>query len=71
MPLMTKPSGEASDAVESFISRWETADNAFNQYVFDRAITRRKADGSTTTVWADLYKRGCFINICSAGYCSP
>ena len=37
------------------------ADNAFNKYVFDRAITRQKPDGSETTVWADLYKRGAFI----------
>ena len=37
------------------------ADNEFNQYVFDRAITRTKPDGSATTVYADLYKRGCFI----------
>jgi hypothetical protein len=37
------------------------ADNEFNSYVFDRAITRQKPDGTSTTVWADLYKRGCFI----------
>lgn len=37
------------------------ADNEFNAYVFDRAITRQKPDGTSTTVWADLYKRGCFI----------
>ncbi|WP_308984140.1 type IIL restriction-modification enzyme MmeI [Thalassobacterium sedimentorum] len=35
------------------------ADNEFNQYVFDCAITRQKPDGTATTVWADLYKRGC------------
>ncbi|HKK19122.1 MAG TPA: type IIL restriction-modification enzyme MmeI, partial [Opitutales bacterium] len=37
------------------------SDNEFNKYVFDRAITRQKPDGSETTVWADLYKRGAFI----------
>ena len=37
------------------------ADNEFNRYVFDRAITRQKPDASSTTVWADLYKRGSFI----------
>ena len=37
------------------------ADNENNAYVFDRAITRQKPDGTSTTVWADLYKRGCFI----------
>lgn len=36
-------------------------DNAFNRYVFDRSLTRTKHDGSTTPVYADLYKRGCFI----------
>ena len=34
---------------------------AFDSYVFDRAITRQKPDGSKTTVYADLYKRGSFI----------
>ena len=37
------------------------ADNAFNAYVFDRSIERLKPDGAKTTVYADLYKRGCFI----------
>lgn len=37
------------------------ANNASNAYVFDRAITRVKPDASSTTVYADLYKRGCFI----------
>jgi len=37
------------------------SDNEFNSYVFDRSITRKKHDGSSTTVWADLYKRGCFM----------
>ena len=30
-------------------------------YVFDRAINRREADGSTSTVFADLYKQDCFL----------
>lgn len=37
------------------------ADNDNNAYVFDRAITRHKPDGTSTTVYADLYKRGAFI----------
>lgn len=37
------------------------ADNAFNRCVFDRSITRTKHDGSVATVYADLYKRGCFM----------
>ncbi len=36
-------------------------DNAENRYVFERAITRSQPDGSTSTVFADLYKKGCFI----------
>ncbi|MGF1451771.1 MAG: type IIL restriction-modification enzyme MmeI [Opitutales bacterium] len=38
-----------------------TPDNAQNAYVIDRSITRRKADGTHATVYADCYKRGCFI----------
>jgi hypothetical protein len=38
---------------------WAGADNAFNRYVFDRAITRQKPDGSETTVWADLGRDAC------------
>jgi len=34
------------------------AKNEFNQYVFDRAITRSKPDGSQTTVRADLIAGG-------------
>ncbi len=37
------------------------ADNTFNRYVFDRSISRTKHDGSAATVYADLYKRGCFM----------
>ncbi len=37
------------------------SDNAFNRYVFDRSLDRIKTDGSKTTVYADLYKRGSFM----------
>jgi hypothetical protein len=36
-------------------------DDAQNAYVFDRSIKRTEADGSTSTNFIDLYKRGCFI----------
>ncbi len=36
-------------------------DDTKNAYVFDRSIPRQEADGSTTTNFIDLYKRGCFI----------
>lgn len=38
-----------------------TADNNKNSYVIDRAIQRNNPDGTFTTVYADLYKRGCFM----------
>ncbi len=36
-------------------------DDTKNAYVFDRSIPRPEADGSVTTNFIDLYKRGCFI----------
>jgi hypothetical protein len=39
-------------------SRAADADNA---YVFERAVTFRYADGSTSAGRIDLYKRGCFV----------
>lgn len=36
-------------------------DEARNAYVFERRVTRRRLDGSTTATFIDLYKRGCFI----------
>lgn len=36
-------------------------ENSENAYVFDRGLKRTKHDGTTTTVYADLYKRGCFM----------
>jgi hypothetical protein len=38
-----------------------TKDDTFDRYVFDRAIPHLKPDGTRTTVYADLYKRGCFM----------
>ncbi|PHP66610.1 hypothetical protein CSC94_13070 [Zhengella mangrovi] len=36
-------------------------ENRLNDYVFERAVTFRHADGSTTAGRIDCYKRGCFI----------
>jgi hypothetical protein len=36
-------------------------DDAGNAYVFERAVTFRHADGSTSSGRIDLYKRGCFV----------
>jgi hypothetical protein len=37
------------------------ANDADNAYVFERAVTFRYADGSTSAGRIDLYKRGCFV----------
>ncbi len=52
---------ELSDLLEVPHPEPAGADNDFNSYVFDRSITRQKPDGTSTTVYADLYKRRCFI----------
>lgn len=36
-------------------------DDAENAYVFERAVTFRNPDGSTSVGRIDLYKRGCFV----------
>jgi len=36
-------------------------DTSLNDYAFERAITRQKPDGSTTTNFLDLYKAGHFV----------
>jgi hypothetical protein len=36
-------------------------DDTENEYVFERAVTFRHADGTTSTGRIDLYKRGCFV----------
>ncbi len=35
--------------------------NAHNKYVFERAVTARWPDGSSSSRFIDLYKRGCFV----------
>jgi len=36
-------------------------DEAANGYVFDKIVTFKHANGSTSTGFIDLYKRGCFV----------
>ena len=36
-------------------------DNAQNTYVFERAVTRKNPDGTTSTGFIDLYRRGSFV----------
>ena len=38
-----------------------TADNDENAYVFDRPIEANQTDGTHSTKYIDLYKRGCFV----------
>lgn len=40
---------------------FSTAQNHFNDYVFERRVQFKHPDGSTTTGRIDLYKRGCFV----------
>jgi len=37
------------------------ADNALNDYTFERRVDRLKPDGSSTPNWVDLYKSGHFV----------
>jgi len=45
-------------------------DNSRNTYVFERAVTRRNPDGTTTTGFVDLYRRGSFVWECKQGHAS-
>ncbi|MDF1553449.1 MAG: hypothetical protein P1P84_10330 [Deferrisomatales bacterium] len=36
-------------------------DDTDNEYVFERAVTFRHGDGTTSTGFIDLYRRGCFV----------
>ena len=53
--------GELCDLLE--VPRPDPAqpDNSANAYVFDRSVPLHHGDGSTTTGFIDLYKRGCFV----------
>src|SRR5690349_13662815 len=37
------------------------SDDALNTYVFERAVVFQNGDGTATTKFIDLYKRGCFV----------
>jgi hypothetical protein len=38
-----------------------TKEDARDDYVYERAVTFQNGDGTTTTKFIDLYKRGCFV----------
>ena len=42
-------------------------DNSQNNYIFERAITRRNPDGTTSPGFIDLYRRGSFVWECKQG----
>ena len=42
-------------------------DNSQNSYVFERAVTRKNPDGTATTGFIDLYRRGSFVWECKQG----
>ena len=45
-------------------------DNARNTYVFERAVTRKNPDGTTSTGFIDIYRRGSFVWECKQGHAS-
>jgi len=46
-------------------------DNAHNTYVFERAVTRKNPDGTTSTGFIDFYRRGSFVWECKQGTNAP
>jgi hypothetical protein len=47
------------------------AENARNEYVFERAVTFRHATGLTSTGFIDCYRRGCFVLEAKQGSTAP
>ena len=45
-------------------------DNSRNTYVLERAVTRKNPDGTATTGFIDLYRRGSFVWECKQGHAS-
>jgi len=48
-----------------------TPDNSRNSYVFERAVTFKYSDGTTSAGFIDLYKRGCFVLEAKQGSNAP
>jgi mRNA-degrading endonuclease YafQ of YafQ-DinJ toxin-antitoxin module len=48
-----------------------TPDNSRNAYIFERAITFQHGDGTSSTGFIDLYKRGCFVLEAKQGADTP
>ncbi len=43
------------------VPRPDPATGSGGDYRYERGVTRHEADGTTSTRWIDLYKRGCFV----------
>ena len=52
---------ELSDILQVPRPEQASSDVSTNAYTFERAVTFREPDGSTSTGRIDLYKRGCFV----------
>lgn len=52
---------ELSDIIEVERPEPASASDAFNDYVFERAVDIRKPDGTTSNGRIDLYRKGCFV----------
>jgi hypothetical protein len=52
---------ELTDLLEVPRPQPAQADDAQNEYVFERAVIFNNGDGTTSTGRIDLYKRGCFV----------
>ena len=52
---------ELTELIEAPKPNPATGDPRADGYVFERAVTIDKPDGTTTTNFIDLYKRGCFV----------
>jgi hypothetical protein len=43
------------------VQRPAPSDSELRDYAFERTVTFREPDGSTSTGFIDLYKKGCFV----------
>jgi hypothetical protein len=52
---------ELCEVIDAPIPNPASATHAFNDYVFERVVERKRPDGSLERGRIDLYKRDCFI----------
>src|SRR5215208_2904967 len=52
---------ELCDTLDTARPEPSRPDNTLNEYVFERAVVFNNGDGTSTTKFIDLYKRGCFV----------